>query len=205
LDGAALHISAASTLDPAAGATESSSALDTQEARLRQAFDGCGDDLYRFIVLRVRGDRHAADDLLQQTCYEAARHRRTPGSDDAAQAWLFGIAKNLVRRHFRRLRREVRFRGEKAVACANLSSQDVDGNEPNAAAPHDLAPNLLMAIASLGETEQRLLLGSYYEGRSHAELARAIGVSVRAIEGRLYRARTALRQALKGKPGDDGS
>lgn len=206
MDGAVLHISAeAPRLDVVAEAEERSPAVESQEVRLQRAFDRCGDDMYRFIILRVRGDRHAADDLLQQTCYEAARHRRIPNGDDAAQAWLFGIAKNLIRRQFRRLKREGRLRRAEALASASRTSSEDSANETGAGAHTDAAPHLLTAIAALSEADQQLLLGLYFEGRSQEELARAIGVSVRAIEGRLYRARQALREALTAQLGDDES
>ena len=180
-------------------------ACGDEDARLRRAFERCGNDLYRFIALRVRGDSQAADDLLQQACYEAARHRRTPTGDDAAQAWLFGIARNLIRRHFRRLRREGRHRGEEGATGARPSISGGAGDELEAAGQRDVAASLLTAIAALSESDQLLLLGCYFEGRSHQELARAIGVSVRAIEGRLYRARAALRRTLDAKLGKNGS
>ena len=205
MDGAALHITGEPRLDVVAAVADRSSDHQGQDMRLRRAFDRCGDDLYRFIVLRVGSDRHAADDLLQQTCYEAARHRRMPGDDNAAQAWLFGIARNLIRRHFRCLRRETRLRAEETAAGANPPLLEGDENEHGADAQRGIAPHLLKAIAALSEADQQLLLGSYFEGRSHEELARAIGISVRAIEGRLYRARNALREALSAKLGEDNS
>lgn len=204
LDGAALRItSQSSSLDDAPQAVDRSPGDGGADARLRRAFDCCGDHLYRFIVLRVGGDRHAADDLLQQTCYEAARHRRTPASDDAAQAWLFGIAKNLVRKHFRRLRRESNRRVRDTATWSNPSLSGSDGLAWDASVQRDTFPHLLAAMASLSESDQQLLLGSYFEGRSQEELARNIGVSVRAVEGRLYRARAALRNALRANLGED--
>ncbi|MGD2111484.1 MAG: sigma factor, partial [Phycisphaerae bacterium] len=88
---------------PAVGAntmTSSREACDRQE-RLRRVFRACGDGLYRFVLVRVGGDRHAADDLLQQTCHEAARHKRMPTDDTECEPWLYGIARNLVRKHWR--------------------------------------------------------------------------------------------------------
>lgn len=207
MDGAALQIAGKLSGEPS-GLNVAADVADRPSAhgadtRLRRAFERCGDDLYRFIVLRVHGDRHAADDLLQQTCYEAARHRSTPNGNDAAQAWLFGIAKNLIRKHFRRLRREARLRGEEVAAGASPPLLDGIGQEPGAVSESDIAPHLLTAISALNEKDQQLLIGSYFEGRTQEELARAIGVSVRAIEGRLYRARLALREALGAKLGED--
>lgn len=179
-------------------AADSARIAKTETTRLERAFEHCGDNLYRFILLRVGNDRHAADDLLQQTCFEAARHRRIPGPDEACQAWLFGIAKNLIRKHFRQARRDSKQRLSIASVVERKSTErGQDSNGASDSIEHDEAvPQLLYAIAALDQADQALILGSYFEGRSHEELARVIGVSVRAIEGRLYRARNALRAAL---------
>lgn len=210
MEGAAWHISEELPFEPAgpeaAGqAAARTMASDGADVRLRRAFECCGDDLYRFIVVRVRGDRHVADDLLQQTCYEAARRRRIPNGDDAAQAWLFGIARNLTRKHFRQLRRNARVRSEEAAARTMQPMLEATDRCSGAAGQSDMAAQLLTAIAALNQSDQQLILESYFENRSHEQLARAAGVSVRAIEGRLYRARAALRAALNALSGEHES
>ena len=83
---------------------------DTHDSggHLQQAFDACADGLYRYVLIRVGGDRHAADDLLQQACCVAARHWRQPANANEYEAWLRGIARNLIRQHWRCLRKERR-------------------------------------------------------------------------------------------------
>ena len=204
MDAAVLHISGET---PSAGVIANSVNLSLpdggDDARLRRAFESCGDDLYRFIALRVSGDRHAADDILQQACYEAARHRRIPSPDGAIQPWMFGIARNIIRKHFRSLRREGRYLNDVAATRVMLPVLQEQADEPVASGAAELAPQLLSAMAALSEADQQLILGSYFEGRSHDELATSIGVSVRAIEGRLYRARQALRAILCDGQGED--
>lgn len=210
MDGVALNIGGelAGQSSPSdarsASSAEASGATDAA-AMLRQTFEQCGDDLYRFIVLRVNGDRHAADDLLQQTCYEAARYRRIPAGDDAAQAWLFGIAKNLIHRHFRHVKRDARIRINGAAASTNTRPVQSNEDPESAHGCGELTAPLLSAMAALDEDDQQLLLGCYFEGRTHEELAQAMGLSVRAIEGRLYRARAALRETLQERLGENES
>jgi RNA polymerase sigma-70 factor (ECF subfamily) len=179
-------------------ATKSAWATTSGTTRLEKAFERCGNDLYRFILLRVSNDRHVADDILQQTCFEAARHRRIPKEDNDCQAWLFGIAKNLTRKHFRQVLRDSKQRLSFALVDERKSAaRSHDLNDARDSTEHnESVPELLNAIAALDEADQELILGSYFEGRSHEELAKMIGVSVRAIEGRLYRARNALRNVL---------
>ena len=48
-------------------------APDDRRERLRRVISTGCDGLYRFILVRVGGDHDGADELLQQTCHEAAR------------------------------------------------------------------------------------------------------------------------------------
>ena len=208
MDGAAWHIAREcsnqeSVCDAVAFGTARSETTDGDFDRLQNAFERCGEDLLRFIALRVRGDRHEAEDLLQQTCYEAARKRRMPPGEDAAAAWLFGIAKNVIRRYQRHRRRGSGVPLHPAT-LGRPQQLDPDALHADDASQRDAASRLLTAIAALSEADQQLLLGSYFEGRSHKDLARAIGVTERTIEGRLYRARAALREALSDKLAEDG-
>ena len=61
----------------------------------------------------------------------------------------------------------------------------------------EVRDQLLLAITELPSGDQDLIAGHYFDGAAFAELARRTGLSERAIEGRLYRARQALREKLR--------
>src|SRR5262249_4555753 len=61
-------------------------------------------EIYRY-VLRVTGRRQDADDLSQETFLRAFRAHRTLPPDANSRAWLFAIATNLTRNHFRSQKR----------------------------------------------------------------------------------------------------
>ena len=166
---------------------------------LRRVFHKTGEALYRFIVLRVGGDRETADELLQQTCHEAARHRKIPRDENDCEAWLRGIARNLVRRHWRRARRRGR---TWSLEDASFSRQLVEDMEtrplpPDALAKEESVQQLLMAITSLPASDQQLVLAFYFDGRSQIDIAESLAVSVKSVETRLYRARNRLRAILR--------
>lgn len=175
-------------------------------AALRRAFaEGC-DALYRFILVRVRGDRDAADDLLQQTCYEAARHRRPPAEADECLAWLRGIARNLVRRHWRRMRRQAGWiRLEDAAATGQLVEDLESGPLPeHAMVREEAVSQLLLALTNLSAADQNLIAAHYFDDRSQADIAQDNGLTEKSVESRLYRARGRLRAALRhiGRSGE---
>ncbi len=55
---------------------------------------------------------------------------------------------------------------------------------------------LTTAISRLSRDQREVLILSVYEGLSHDEIAEIIDSTPRAVEGRLYRARQELREAL---------
>lgn len=175
-------------------------------ATLRQVFAECNEALYRFILVRVRGRRDAADDLLQQTCYEAARHPRPPAGRDQCEAWLRGIAKNLIRRHRRRLKRRAGLVPLEDAAVAGQLADDLESHPlpEDVLIKEESVAQLLLAVTSLSAADQRLVAAYYFEGRSQADIARAVQVTEKTIETRLYRVRGRLRAALQnvGKPGE---
>ncbi len=58
---------------------------------------------------------------------------------------------------------------------------------------------LLMAITSLSVSDQSVIFAYYFDGRPQAAIARALGVTEKSIESRLFRARGRLRSALRQK------
>ena len=174
------------------------SSSDRQE-RLLRVFHRGSDALYRFILVRVYGDRDAADELLQQTCHEAARSRKMPDDDTECEAWLRGIARNLIRRHWRRTKKQ---RRNLRLEDAELSRQLVEDMEarplpPDLLVREESARQLLRALTTLPAADQQLLLAFYFDGRSQANIAQESSVSAKSVEMRLYRARTRLREQLR--------
>jgi len=177
---------------------EDSQAVDDRMSRLQSAFASCCDGLYRFLLVRVGCRRDVADDLLQQTCCIAAGKSFVPQAGGDCEAWLFGIARNVLRKH----RRAERSRG------TVLPLMDADGGRalvdamesgplPAAVLERgEATARLLSAVTALPSAEQRLVFAFYFDGRSHAEIADATGVTPKSVETRLYRIRRRLRDLL---------
>lgn len=172
---------------------------DEPHNRLRRVFLKGGDALYRYLLVRVGGDSHVADDLLQQTCHEAARGRRLPDDDTECEAWLRGIARNLLRRHWRQTKRT---RGQVPLENAGLA-RELAADMESQPLPDDsmirdeAASQLMLAVTSLPAEDQRLIFAFYFEGRSQADIAQETAQSTKSVETRLYRVRHRLRATLR--------
>lgn len=166
---------------------------------LTRVFERCVDGLYRFILYRVGTDRDAADDLLQQTCFEAARHGRPPLDEGECEAWLRGIARNLIRRHWRKRKRQAGVVSIEDAALAGALADDLESRPlpGDALVKEESVAQLLLAVTSLSAAEQGLVFAYYFDGRCQAGIARDLGVTEKSVEARLYRVRGRLRKTLR--------
>jgi RNA polymerase sigma factor (sigma-70 family) len=144
--------------------------------------------------LARRAGRAAADDLLAEVWLRAfaARASFDPGCGDA-RPWLYGIARNVLRAHWRAGRAAARQPAEQ------LSDpwDDVIDRVDAAARVRQLAPGLRDLPA--GEREVLLLVA--WEHLTPAEAAVALGIPQGTARSRLHRARAALRGATASVPG----
>lgn len=166
-------------------------------ATLESVFDRCSSALYRFVCVRVGGDRHLADDLMQQLWLQA-RTAATAVPPASLEAWLRTVARNLLRTHWRvKARRPAHVPIPDADLAARLADRLVSADLPaEQLQQREVRDQLLLAMTALPADDQALIIGCYFQNESHQALATRWGVSERAIEGRLYRARQALRQHL---------
>jgi len=165
---------------------------------MKAAFDRHAPVLYRYVVVRVGGDTHLTDDLMQQLWLQAGNGAASV-PDDQVEFWLRGVARNLIRAHWRRARHRP---AQLPIADPRLSSVLADRLATEELPPKvlerkEVRDQLLLALTSLKTQEQELIISHYFQGRTHADLAEATGLSVRAVEGRLYRARQALQRNLR--------
>lgn len=152
--------------------------------------------LWRFFLLR--SDRHTAEDLMQETALQAARSLRPDLDGQELDRWLFGVARNVLRRHWRTRRRRNRNLphqpGDPDITLAE--HMDAGPLPQEVAQSNEARRELLLGLSKLPGPQQELLLDVYARGLSQQDLAGKLGLSVRAVEGRLYRARQALREQL---------
>ena len=145
------------------------------------------------MLYRMTGNPSVAADLAQETFVRLylGRARFRPGNSARPfSTWLFGIAANLARNHFR-------WRGrhpESPLDAAN--EQGVPGDPAASAEARETGDAIRDAISALPRDQREVLVLSEYEGLSHAEIASVAGCSVKAVERRLSHARETLRREL---------
>jgi RNA polymerase sigma factor (sigma-70 family) len=158
------------------------------EAAFREHFP----PVYRFIAGRV--GTAVAEDLAAETFATAYRRRILfePGRG-SLRSWLFGIAANLVRNHWR-AEQHVLHLDARLVPEIDLSD-DSDAADQRVIAAL-LAPRLAAALGQLSGEQREVLLLHAWAGLSHEEIAAALEIAPGTAWSRLSRARAALRERL---------
>lgn len=172
------------------------SAADEQ-TDLEAAFAQYGRSLYRYFVVRTGVDAHEADDLMQQLWIRASR-AAAPLPVGDIEHWLRAVAKNLVRQHWRKHNAARRYVPIAQPALATeLADRIADEELPEECwQRREVRDQLILAVTELPSAEQELIVAYYFQSESQDRLAARLGISKRAVEGRLYRARRSLRRKL---------
>ena len=144
--------------------------------------------IYAHVSRRVGGDRGLAEDVTQETWLKAVAAWRRRGVPRDPLAWLRTVASNLLRNHYRRLRPTPLGPAEAGI---DLERETFAAQTPRAAAL------LSWGLARLRDGQARLLEAHHLEGREVRAIAAELGLSERAVEGRLRRARESLRRTLR--------
>lgn len=146
----------------------------------------------RRYALALAGDRHAADDLVQDCLERALRRLDTLVDEERLAGWLRSILFHV----FIDGRRASRSRGETAEADV------LDGLVDTAAPPdlHQEAKEVLQATATLSPEHRQVLLLISGQGLTYREVADELGVPIGTVMSRLARARDQLREALADRP-----
>ncbi len=165
---------------------------------VERVFDRCAPAFCRYFAVRTGDDEHTVDDLMQQLWLQARRRAHSVRQPNA-EAWLWRVAQNLLRAHWRsRARRPRQVPLADPQLAAELARRfDTEELPAELLARKEVRDQLLLALTALPSDEQELLLGHYFLGLSQAALSKERGISERAVEGRLYRARKLLREKLK--------
>lgn len=150
--------------------------------------------LYRLILANV-ADADEALDLVQETFLSA--HRALDRYDPARplRGWLTTIALNKCRDWARRRAVRRLFRFARPLEEAAEVARDDPGPDEEADARRRMA-RVAAAIAELPATLREVLTLRTIEGMSQSEVADLLGISAKAVETRLYRARARLQSVL---------
>lgn len=165
----------------------------------RAAFDALvhryQEPVYRFITWSTGDDD--ADDVAQDVFVEVFRSVATWHRRSTFRTWLYGVARNVCRRHARR-------RAARGHVHGEVDVDDLPGaSNPALRVAHcDANARLLAAIAQLPTDQRVTLMLRAWEGLPYDEIAAATNVPLGTVRSRLHTARRTLAAAI-AEPDDE--
>jgi RNA polymerase sigma-70 factor (ECF subfamily) len=143
-------------------------------------------------LARVSGDPSLADDLAQESYVRFLCAARQCDGEVAARRYLFRIATNLLKDHWRRAKSpSIEEIPEELFAVTADSGQ------------FESRALLGPALAAMRPRDRQLLWLAYAEGYSHREIAEVTGLASAGIRLLLFRARRRIARLLRERMAGD--
>jgi RNA polymerase sigma factor (sigma-70 family) len=172
-----------------------------QPEEFEALFERHAGSVLRYLQLRV--GYALAEELMAETFVRAFDARRRFETKRAsALPWLYGIASNLIRMHFRT--EERRLRAYRAAAGLEVAPADSTDEDVERLYASDLGPAIAFALARLPPAQSDVLLLHAYAELTPEEIAEALGISPSSARKRLHRARRFMAERL-GLSGNEGN
>jgi RNA polymerase sigma-70 factor (ECF subfamily) len=155
-------------------------------------------EIYRYL-LRLTARRNDAEDLSQETFLRAYRAYRALAPDANVRAWLFTIATNLTRNHYRG---ETRRRNAHAAARVRAESNGwgADAVTPEGETLFKEARALLdRMVAGLPLKQRAAFVLRKIHDLDYDAIARSLDCSAESARAHVFQALRKIRQGLQGR------
>ena len=171
--------------------------------------DRHGDVLVRFAMLRLGGDPHLSEDLVQETFLAALKARDTFKGASSERTWLVGILKHKIADYYRKKNREIPMgEGEfsQTGGESTFFNQDglwKDGPEEWGGDPADLfrkkefLAQVTKCVSGLTPRLAHAFTLRDIDGMESREICKVLGVSETNLWVILHRARMLMRRCLE--------
>lgn len=145
-------------------------------------------DLLAYALRRSATPEDAADVVAETYLIAWRRLERVPNGDQA-RLWLFGVARNVLRKGIRR-----RQAGNRLME--RLADELRRSGALRPAAEDERIAEVRSALARLPARDRELLTLTAWEGLTPGEIAAVTGMSANIVRVRLHRARNRLKSEL---------
>ena len=143
------------------------------------------------LACTILGDRHAAEDVAQETFLRAWRHAATyDARRGRVSTWLLTIARNLALDRLRLTRVQ-------PVDPGSVALQLQHSEPPDDATAHAERDHLRALLAELPAEQRRALVLASYFGWTAKEISELDGVPLGTVKTRIRTAMTRLRSAFE--------
>lgn len=150
--------------------------------------------VYRRVKL-LTGKMSVAEEITQETFVQAMLNISKYRSAARFSTWLFGIAHNLVRNHWRSVQ-STQSAHDRLETISNLKDR---GNIDDRYLEQKRIEAIYAALETLPDTLRVVFIFRYFEGMSSSEVATALNLNVNNVDARASRARRRIKAILGEK------
>lgn len=156
------------------------------------AYRAVAKPLMRFIIRKMDGDIQAAEEVFSRTALAALKGYNTFEHKSSYFTWICKIALNKTADYYReRINDRSKFIAPTLEGLARIPSPTLSAEEKLAL--QQLKQAVYECLLLLPEDKRRILYLKYWKDLSHKEIAKKLGTTERAVEGKIYRARNLLK------------
>jgi RNA polymerase sigma-70 factor, ECF subfamily len=170
------------------------------DAALNDLMERHAAPVFHFLCRMVRNEDDA-NDLAQETFVRVFKSCQSFRANEKFSTWLYTIAANLARNHFRwRSRHPVVSLETETGKTEQTLGGTLPANNPapdEQALAAERAAAVRSAVAALPDDLREAIVLCEWEERTVADAAAILQATPKAVESRLYRARQRLRERLK--------
>ncbi|MEQ8469907.1 MAG: sigma-70 family RNA polymerase sigma factor [Marinoscillum sp.] len=143
--------------------------------------------IFRYIYRRT-DDHDLASDICSQTFFKALSNiRKFEWQGKPLAPWLYRIAANELKKHFRDRKEIFLIEEEKLLATEDLAEDWMRIRQTD---------NLRIVLGQLTETEVRIIELKYFEEHTFTEMSMILEIKESALKMRLYRLLQKIKQNL---------
>lgn len=157
--------------------------MDERARELDRLYREEGPVVWAYLRRQI-ADRGMAEEVFQDAFLAVARDAAALATARSPRAWLFGIARNLVREQRRRAARERVMPLTDEAPAATLPEED------------PRLETMRQAIGRLPEAQREVLEMRLADGLSYADIAATLSIPVGTVRSRLHHAAAELRRRV---------
>jgi len=153
--------------------------------QLNELFSRYSKRIYNYF-LKSTMDRADSDDLTQELFIRVMKYRKSYKDGQAVQFWIFQIARNMVKDHFRKMKvHKDQFNPVEVMPEVVEESMDED---------REREKQLYKAMKALPDEKRELLVLSKFEGMKYEHIAAMRKTSVSNIKVQVHRTLKELKE-----------
>jgi len=144
------------------------------------------DKIYTYVLYRVDFNASIAEDLTSEVFMKAWEHYKNFDESRSFQAWIYAIAKNHLKNHYRTCNREIGLEVTKEISTDFKCKIEVDIE----------LKRLVEEMKELKSSYREVLLMRFVDELSNKEIAEVLGKEEGAIRTHISRALNELRERI---------